>query len=100
MAAMRNVNNDCALRPSKVTLSAAAPAAWQAASKPSRACSGLDQRFALFGVDPRLSEPIQGLRYDPGEYYKEHVDWLSPKDYTTQDRRATHLDGDGLSQRR
>ena len=46
----------------------------------------LDQRFAaLFGVDPRLSEPIQGQRYDPGEYYKEHVDWFSPgnADYAT-----------------
>ena len=39
----------------------------------------LDQRFAdLLGVDPRLSEPIQGQRYDPGEYFKEHTDWFSP----------------------
>ena len=39
----------------------------------------LDQRFAdLVGVDPRLSEPIQGQRYDPGEYFKEHTDWFSP----------------------
>ena len=46
----------------------------------------LDQRFAaLFGVDPRLSEPIQGQRYDPGQYFKEHVDWFSPgkEDYAT-----------------
>ncbi|WP_392345403.1 hypothetical protein [Parasynechococcus sp.] len=29
--------------------------------------ASLDQRFAtLFGVGPRLSEPIQGQRYDPG----------------------------------
>ena len=39
----------------------------------------LDRRFAkLLGVDPRLSEPIQGQRYDPGEYFKEHTDWFSP----------------------
>mgnify|MGYP005644113565 FL=1 len=39
----------------------------------------LDQRFAaLLGVDPRLSEPIQGQRYDPGEYFKEHTDWFTP----------------------
>ena len=45
----------------------------------------LDQRFAeLLGVDPRLSEPIQGQRYDPGEYFKEHTDWFSPgtKEFT------------------
>ena len=41
--------------------------------------ASLDQRFAaLFGVDPRLSEPIQGQRYDPGEYFKEHTDWFAP----------------------
>ena len=39
----------------------------------------LDQRFAaLLGVDPRLSEPIQGQRYDPGEYFMEHTDWFAP----------------------
>ena len=39
----------------------------------------LDQRFAaLLGVDPGLSEPIQGQRYDPGEYFKEHTDWFAP----------------------
>ena len=42
--------------------------------------ASLDQRFAaLFGVDSRLSEPIQGQRYDSGEYFKEHTDWFSPK---------------------
>ena len=41
--------------------------------------SQLDDRFAaLLGVDPRLSEPIQGQRYDPGEYFKEHTDWFAP----------------------
>ena len=39
----------------------------------------LDRRFAvLLGVDPGLSEPIQGQRYDPGEYFKEHTDWFAP----------------------
>ena len=54
--------------------------------------ASLDQRFAaLFEVDPRLSEPIQGQRYDPGEYFKEHTDWFSPitKEY------ATHTDRGG-----
>ena len=44
-----------------------------------------DRRFAdLLGVDPRLSEPIQGQRYDPGEYFKEHTDWFAPgtKEFT------------------
>ena len=46
----------------------------------------LDQRFAaLLGVDPGLSEPIQGQRYDPGEYFKEHTDWFAPgtKEFAT-----------------
>ena len=39
----------------------------------------LDQRFAeLLGVDLRFSEPIQGQRYDPGEYFKQHTDWFAP----------------------
>jgi len=39
----------------------------------------LDRRFAeLVGVDPKLSEPTQGQRYDPGEYFKEHTDWFAP----------------------
>ena len=39
----------------------------------------LDQRFAkLLGVDPRFSEPIQGQRYDPGQYFKQHTDWFAP----------------------
>jgi len=32
----------------------------------------------LIGVDPRLSEPIQGQRYLPGEYFKSHSDWFAP----------------------
>ena len=46
----------------------------------------LDQRFAdLLGVDPKWSEPIQGQRYDVGEYFKEHTDWFAPgtKEYST-----------------
>ena len=39
----------------------------------------LDQRLAaLMGVDARLSEPLQGQRYDPGQYFKEHTDWFAP----------------------
>ena len=39
----------------------------------------LDRRFAaLLGVEPELSEPIQGQRYDPGQYFKQHTDWFSP----------------------
>jgi len=39
----------------------------------------LDQRLAaLFAVHPRLSEPLQGQRYDPGQYFKEHTDWFAP----------------------
>jgi len=54
--------------------------------------ASLDQRFAaLFGVDPRLSEPIQGQRYDPGEYFKEHTDWFAPG---TQEY-ATHTNSGG-----
>jgi len=39
----------------------------------------LDLRFAaLIGVDPALSEPIQGQRYDVGQYFKAHTDWFAP----------------------
>lgn len=39
----------------------------------------LDRRFAaLLGVEPELSEPIQGQRYDPGQYFKQHTDWFAP----------------------
>lgn len=39
----------------------------------------LDQRLAaLFSVDPRLSEPLQGQRYDCGDYFREHTDWFAP----------------------
>lgn len=39
----------------------------------------LDQRLAdLLGVDPSLSESLQGQRYDPGQYFKEHTDWFAP----------------------
>jgi len=39
----------------------------------------LDRRFsALLGVDPAFSEPLQGQRYDPGQYFKAHTDWFAP----------------------
>ena len=39
----------------------------------------LDERFAaLIGVDPSLAEPIQGQRYDVGQYFKAHTDWFAP----------------------
>jgi prolyl 4-hydroxylase len=46
----------------------------------------LDQRLAdLFGVDPRLSEPLQGQHYVAGQYFKEHTDWFAPgtEEFTT-----------------
>lgn len=45
----------------------------------------LDRRLAaLFAADPCLSEPLQGQRYDIGEYFKEHTDWFAPgtKEFT------------------
>lgn len=40
----------------------------------------LDQRLAdLLGVDPGLSESLQGQRYDSGQYFKEHTDWFDPE---------------------
>jgi len=39
----------------------------------------IDERIArLIGVDPAYSEPIQGQRYDEGQYFKAHTDWFSP----------------------
>lgn len=39
----------------------------------------LDHRLAeLIGVDPQLSEPVQGQRYDCGDYFMEHTDWFAP----------------------
>ncbi|MCT0223689.1 2OG-Fe(II) oxygenase [Synechococcus sp. CS-1328] len=39
----------------------------------------LDRRLAeLLGVDPALSEGIQGQRYGGGEYFREHTDWFTP----------------------
>ena len=52
----------------------------------------LDQRLAdLLGVDPLLSEPLQGQRYDPGEYFKEHTDWFAPG----TEEFATHTSAGG-----
>jgi prolyl 4-hydroxylase len=39
----------------------------------------VDNRLsALVGCDPAMSEPIQGQRYDVGEYFKAHTDWFAP----------------------
>ena len=39
----------------------------------------IDARIAgLIGVDPVYSEPIQGQRYDEGQYFKAHTDWFAP----------------------
>ncbi|MGC5196975.1 prolyl hydroxylase family protein [Aphanothece microscopica] len=39
----------------------------------------VDQLLAdLLGVDASFSEPLQGQRYDPGQYFKEHTDWFAP----------------------
>ena len=41
--------------------------------------SQIDARIAgLIGCDPSFSEPIQGQRYDVGEYFKAHTDWFTP----------------------
>lgn len=32
----------------------------------------------LLGVSAEYSEPIQGQRYDPGQYFKAHHDWFDP----------------------
>lgn len=33
---------------------------------------------ALIGVDPPCSEPLQGQRYDRGQYFRAHTDWFDP----------------------
>jgi prolyl 4-hydroxylase len=39
----------------------------------------IDARIArLIGVDSAYSEPIQGQRYDEGQYFKAHTDWFAP----------------------
>ena len=39
----------------------------------------LDRKIAeMMGVDPCYSEPIQGQRYDQGEFFKPHTDFFSP----------------------
>ena len=39
----------------------------------------LDCKIAkMMGVDRRYSEPIQGQRYDQGEFFKAHTDFFSP----------------------
>jgi len=73
---------DAALVPSSVTFG---PADYRT----SRTCHlpethavlsrALDLRFArLLGVDAALAEPLQGQRYDEGEYFRAHTDWFAP----------------------
>ncbi|WP_368656154.1 prolyl hydroxylase family protein [Synechococcus sp. HK05] len=61
----------------------------ESAYRTSRTChlhdsdSGLSARIdqylsSLLGVDPSLSEPLQGQCYGPGQYFKEHTDWFAP----------------------
>lgn len=39
----------------------------------------LDARLAaLIGVPPACSEPLQGQRYGPGDYFRLHTDWFKP----------------------
>ncbi len=38
----------------------------------------LDRRFAaLFGAAPDLGEPLQGQRYNKGQYFQAHTDWFT-----------------------
>lgn len=73
---------DAALQPSTVTLG---PSNYRT----SRTChlgtsapalsAALDQRLAdVLGLDPACAEPIQGQRYDRGQYFKPHTDWFAP----------------------
>ena len=39
----------------------------------------MDHRLAaLLGVDPSYSDPLEGQRYDPGQYFKQHMDAFAP----------------------
>jgi prolyl 4-hydroxylase len=39
----------------------------------------IDGKFAsLLGVSPLMSEPLQGQRYDTGQYFKPHTDFFDP----------------------
>ena len=39
----------------------------------------IDQSLAaLMGVDPAYAEPLQGQRYDSGQYFRAHTDWFAP----------------------
>ena len=52
-----------------------------------------DRVLRLFGVDPRLSEPIQGQRYDPGEYLRTHGLELGTQEYATPPTAAANAPG-------
>lgn len=43
----------------------------------------------LLGINPRFGETIQVQRYQPGQQFKAHFDWLDPKaGYWEQEQRA------------
>lgn len=40
-------------------------------------CKKLDEKISnLVGVHPSLSDKLEGLRYDPGQFFKAHHDWF------------------------
>lgn len=41
----------------------------------------------LTQIDKNCSEPLQLLKYEPGEYYKEHLDWIDDEEVTRQGPR-------------
>ena len=64
----------------------------------------LDCKIAkMMGVDRRYSEPIQGQRYDQGEFLKAHTDFFSDicrcLSAACCSRWSTNMDGDDLFKR-
>lgn len=52
----------------------------------------LDERLAaLLAVPLERSEPLQGQRYDPGQYFRAHTDWFTPG--SAEYREHTRLGG-------
>ncbi|QEY32786.1 2OG-Fe(II) oxygenase [Synechococcus sp. RSCCF101] len=73
---------DQAARPSTVTQG---PPDYRTSSTCDLAChsdpllGALEARLAaLIGVEPDRSEPMQGQRYEPGQYFRPHTDWFAP----------------------
>lgn len=43
----------------------------------------LEARIAdVMGIDPQYGEHIQGQKYEPGQYFKEHTDFFTPNSQT------------------